>query len=117
MRFELLRRVAVLAAQLQLFDRTGHRLRHEHVKTINQVQHPAHPDETRQLGPHVARFQPLHRAFGNASLFRQLNLGEVPVQPHLGEPPADFRQNGRVSGLFAYFHNASYMMLKFDFVK
>ena len=61
------------------------------------------------MSRHAARFQPFHRALGNARLRRQLGLREIPFQAHPGQPPAEFAENGVVRGFFGYFHNTSFM--------
>src|SRR3546814_13134304 len=44
------------------------------------TQRPAHPQQTRQLARHRARFQPLQGALGHPGLLGQFGLGEIARQ-------------------------------------
>jgi hypothetical protein len=64
------------------------------------------PDNWVATGPD---FQPFHRALRDACLRGQLGLRKIAVQPDFGQPTTQFTENHRIRGLFAYFHNTSFM--------
>jgi hypothetical protein len=85
--------------------RIGHRFRDENLKAVQKIQHPAHTDESRQLGGHGPGFQSFHGAFGDAALPGQLRLSQIALQPDALQPPTQFGEHRIIGGLFCDLHN------------
>jgi len=79
--------------QLQLRNRTRRRRGHERVEAIEQAKRAAHAQEAREVRGHLARLEPLHRAFGHARLLGQGGLRQVAFKTRRGEPLAQLAEN------------------------